>query len=395
MFFPIGADAPLYHRPFATIGLIAANVVAFVFTWQGNGEGWLLHYGDGLHPTQWITSVFYHFGPMHLLGNMVFLWTFGLIVEGKIGWWRFLPLYLGLAAAECAIEQTIMLGYDGSPEAAVSGGASSAIYALMAISLIWAPRNEISVFYFFFFGIYWRTGTFEVSVLFFSLFFIGLDLLLATLTGFRIGTEVLHLLGALVGFPAGIWMVKAKLVDCEGWDVFSLLKKRTLVEEAIGPEALRLKPERPDPDQVTVRRPSAKRRARQIREAAEAGNFLGAASFYRELHAAGRQAVVDEQLLRVLIEGTRKEKDWPLLIRMLEDYIARFPENDTNARLMLAGLLVREQQRPRSTLRVLDGIGKDELSPSQREYVETVRTAAESMIESGVMELAVDESPDA
>ena len=105
--------------------------------------------------------------------------------------------------------------------------------------------------------------------------------------------------------------------------------------------------------------------------------------------------MVDEQLLRVLIEGTRKEKDWPLLIRMLEDYIARFPENDTNARLMLAGLLVREQQRPRSTLRVLDGIGKDELSPSQREYVATVRTAAKSMIESGVMELAVDESPGA
>jgi len=26
---------------------------------------------------------------------MIFLWVFGLVVEGKIGWWRFLACYLG------------------------------------------------------------------------------------------------------------------------------------------------------------------------------------------------------------------------------------------------------------------------------------------------------------
>ncbi len=362
----------------------------FFTNFTSASDAWLLHYGDGLHPVEWITSVFYHFGPLHLAGNMVFLWTFGLIVEGKIGWWRFLLLYLGLGAAECAIERTLMLGYDGPPGSGVSAGASSAIYSLMAIALIWAPRNEITICYCYVFGVFWRAGTFEVSVWFFSLFFIGLDLLIASLVGFQIGTEVLHLLGALVGIPAGVAMVKAGLVDCEGWDIFSLLNKRTLIDETVGPAALRLKPEQPDPDQVTVRRPSAKRRARQMREALEAGNVLGAASFYQELHSSGRQSVVDEPLLRKLIEGTRREQDWPALILMLEDYLDRFPERDTNARLMLAGLMVREQQRPRSTLRVLDAVPEDELSPEQRKYVASVRTAAESMIESGVMELAVE-----
>ena len=59
---PIGTDAPLYHRPFATIGLIAANVAVFAFTIAGENEGWLLRYGEGLHPMEWIASAFFHFG---------------------------------------------------------------------------------------------------------------------------------------------------------------------------------------------------------------------------------------------------------------------------------------------------------------------------------------------
>ena len=34
-----------------------------------------------------------HGGLMHLLGNMLFLWAFGLVVEGEIGSLRFVALY--------------------------------------------------------------------------------------------------------------------------------------------------------------------------------------------------------------------------------------------------------------------------------------------------------------
>src|SRR5262245_50823743 len=141
MFIPIGTDAPIYYRPFATISLIAANVLLHIAGYQGDMEGWQLELGNGLHPVQWWTSAFYHYGIVHLIGNMIFLWTFGLIVEGKLGWRRFLALYLALAGTEGAITQTIMLGADTSTLAA--GGCSGLNYALMAISLIWAPRNEV------------------------------------------------------------------------------------------------------------------------------------------------------------------------------------------------------------------------------------------------------------
>ncbi len=37
----------------------------------------VLAFGDGLHPVQWISNIFLHAGFMHLVGNMVFLCPFG------------------------------------------------------------------------------------------------------------------------------------------------------------------------------------------------------------------------------------------------------------------------------------------------------------------------------
>jgi membrane associated rhomboid family serine protease len=64
----------------------------------------LLQYGAGLKPWQWMTSIFMHAGIGHLLGNMIFLWAFGLIVEGKIGWLPFTLLYLAIGCGQSALE---------------------------------------------------------------------------------------------------------------------------------------------------------------------------------------------------------------------------------------------------------------------------------------------------
>ena len=64
--------------------------------------------GDGIHPLQWLTNNFLHAGFFHLAGNMIFLWTFGLVVEGKLGWWAFLLVYLGLGVGESAGMQILV-----------------------------------------------------------------------------------------------------------------------------------------------------------------------------------------------------------------------------------------------------------------------------------------------
>lgn len=88
MLIPLRTDAPLYHGPWATIALIVINVVVQIWataTRYEHVDPYLVEYGV-INPLQWFTSIFLHLGWMHLIGNMVFLWVFGQVVEGKIGW---------------------------------------------------------------------------------------------------------------------------------------------------------------------------------------------------------------------------------------------------------------------------------------------------------------------
>jgi len=116
MLLPYNTDAPIYHPPITTGVLIAVNVAAFGLTIAHPADvtDFTLRHGDGLHPTQWITSNFIHGNVMHLLGNMMSLWAFGLLVEGKIGWRRMAVVYLGIGLVQNALEQTIALGMPSS-----------------------------------------------------------------------------------------------------------------------------------------------------------------------------------------------------------------------------------------------------------------------------------------
>lgn len=388
MFIPVGTDAPIYHRPWAMIGLIAANVLLYVASFQGHMDGWQLQLGNGLHPVQWWTSAFFHYGILHVIGNMIFLWTFGLIVEGKLGWWRFLPLYFAIAGMDGAVTQTIMLG-SGNPEA-TAGGASGVIYALMAVSLIWAPRNEIDVFYLVGFGLWLKSGVFQVSVMAFSAFYIGMNLVFAAVQGFQMSTEVLHVLGAALGFPVACLILRLDLVDCEGWDAFTLWRGRTLLEEIAGPAVLRHT--RSDPDQasptVAPRKVSIDKRLQQLTDSIAARNPLAAWSAYKDLRDRGRHAAIDDATMRKLIDSLRVGKDWGNLPVVLEDYIARFPDTSDRARLVLADLLIRREQRPRAGLRALEPVRLTDLPNAERAFAQKLRKQAHRLIDEGVMELS-------
>src|SRR5262249_49504928 len=109
---PMGTDAPIYHWPRATVALIVLNIAAFlagpppsyappppdenpdemVEVVVTNFDRYALALGNGLHPVQWVTHNFLHYGIMHLAGNMLFLWAFGIVAEGKLGILKYLVL---------------------------------------------------------------------------------------------------------------------------------------------------------------------------------------------------------------------------------------------------------------------------------------------------------------
>jgi len=101
----------------ATKALIAINVAVYLaelLTGGGvNGTGSTIYvkgvlFGPFLEQGEWwrlMTAAFLHYGPLHLILNMVALYWFGSLLEERIGSGRFLLVYLvsGLAGSAGAL----------------------------------------------------------------------------------------------------------------------------------------------------------------------------------------------------------------------------------------------------------------------------------------------------
>jgi rhomboid family protein len=158
--FPVGDDR-VQGGPaaIATFGLIALNVLAFLFELtQPSGALQSFIQAWGVVPREYssfrdlppaiplpfwstlLTSMFLHGGWMHLGGNMLYLWIFGDNLEKVMGAVRFLIFYLacGLAASFAHIA----FG-PGSTTPAV--GASGAISGVLGGYLVLFPRNHVRV----------------------------------------------------------------------------------------------------------------------------------------------------------------------------------------------------------------------------------------------------------
>ena len=138
---------------------------------------------------------------------MTFLWTFGLVVEGAVGFGPFLAIYGIAAVIPGALFQILVQ----SEESIGACGASAAVSGLMAIAALWAPKNRIRLFIW----ILVIVRRIEVSVLGFCMLWLGLDLYLALRGGF---SGFAHVTGAVVGVGIGVVMLRKKWLDCEGWD---------------------------------------------------------------------------------------------------------------------------------------------------------------------------------
>jgi membrane associated rhomboid family serine protease len=153
--FPYKDDNPTHLPPYVTIGVIALNVLAWVFV-QGLGtpEALARSVCDlGLVPGELLgtatpgtavrlgpnavcvvdaapsyitvlTSMFMHGGWLHLLGNMWFLWIFGNNIEDSMGHLKFVVFYLicgiGAAAAQIIVDPDAIIPMVGA-SGAISG----------------------------------------------------------------------------------------------------------------------------------------------------------------------------------------------------------------------------------------------------------------------------------
>jgi len=159
MVLPLHDDNPTSSRPYVTVGLMIANVLAYVWQHLLSSPGAMerIVYSLGVipavlmgrealpaelalipAPATILTSMFLHGGFLHLAGNMLYLWIFGNNVEDAMGHVRFLVFYL-LCGAAAVFSQ--VLPNPGSIVPMI--GASGAISGVLGAYLLLYPRARV------------------------------------------------------------------------------------------------------------------------------------------------------------------------------------------------------------------------------------------------------------
>jgi membrane associated rhomboid family serine protease len=147
-----------------TYGLIAANVGLFVLMGLADPAAWrgritplhgqlglsrsLLEFGainvDGtpMDPHGWyrlVSSGFIHFGFIHVAMNMLLLYQLGMLLERTLGPTRTAAVYFSsLLAGSFGV---VLLASDG-----LTGGASGAVFGLMACAAVGMHRRGVNIF---------------------------------------------------------------------------------------------------------------------------------------------------------------------------------------------------------------------------------------------------------
>ena len=394
LYFPYGTNAPIYYRPIVTYAMMLINLLVFISYTEGTNlfnsfipehvEPYMLALGAGLHPVQWFTSNFIHASIFQLFFCMLFLWIFGIIVEGKLGPYKMLPLYLGIGILVCAAKQMLSLGLEPTQTC----GALSIVFGLAAICLIWAPENEIDGVLIVFF-VFFKAKHLETKISVLVTIFLLIQLLPFFVFGGTLYGTLLYLVGAFTGFIFGIVMLKLKLVDCEHWDILSVWKgenlwtdeERAAIEEN-KPEAIKHRQER--------RQKRDKLFTEEIELALTNRTPLPAFIIAQRKEREFADWKLPQPLHLKMIQQLLSDKYGTEAVTAMRQYLQRHKEQAVFVSLMLAQTLI-SQNKPKAAVKVLDNVPLQELAMEQQSAIQKVRSKAEAMhqknLEAGIYEM--------
>lgn len=154
--FPLRDDNPTIITPYVTYGLVAANIIVFVYQLSLSPPQLEQFFRSAAlvpcqlsascpipanHLPEWmtlITSQFLHGGILHIAGNMLFLWIFGNNIEDRLGHVKYLIFYLG-----CGVLAALSQWFFSQNSTIPSLGASGAIAGVMGAYVLRFPRAQV------------------------------------------------------------------------------------------------------------------------------------------------------------------------------------------------------------------------------------------------------------
>ena len=165
---PLKDDNPIQIFPLMTIGIIALNILIYLYQLSLSpeaGQALLDRYGaipallmhpfspdstiakivPALPPALTVfSSMFMHGGFLHLLGNMIYLWVFGNNIEDTLGHSRFLIFYL-----VCGFFAAFFHTLSDMNSTIPMIGASGAIAGVLGAYFLLFPRANVSTLFIF------------------------------------------------------------------------------------------------------------------------------------------------------------------------------------------------------------------------------------------------------
>ncbi|HSX22025.1 MAG TPA: rhomboid family intramembrane serine protease [Gaiellaceae bacterium] len=165
---PLRDNVPTRVFPVVTVGLIAVNVIVWLWELKAPGvdvhvfrDGYYpcavqgpCHLPPGFHALPWwqgvFSGMFMHASWQHIGGNMLFLWIFGNNVEDALGRVRFLLWYLAAGLAAMAAQTFVTLHFGSVQDASIPNiGASGAIAGVLGAYFVLLPRAKVLTLIFF------------------------------------------------------------------------------------------------------------------------------------------------------------------------------------------------------------------------------------------------------
>ena len=370
LYLPYGTDAPIYYRPIVTIAMIVINVLVFFMFTAEQIEPYMLAVGAGLHPIQWLTTNFLHADIFHLGFNMLFLWVFGLVIEGKLGSFKMLMVYLVIGINFGAIIQIMMLGQEPS----YCLGASAIIFGLAVMAFLWAPENRINALFIVWFGFFFRYIHLDLKISILVGIFLVLDSVTLVITGGALSSALLHLVGAAMGLIVGIVMRKMNLVDCEHRDIVSVWKgEHNLTDKERA--ALENKPATLTP-------------AEEIEFALANKKSIRAYIIAQQKERA--KWTLSQELHLKMIQQLFADKHWETATISIRQYLERHTMQSPDVRIMLAQALLA-QNKPKSAIRALKHILIQGSETELQSAIPKIQAEAEAMHQKN-MDEGIDES---
>ncbi len=353
-----------------------------------------LEHGAGLKPWQWLTTMFMHRDLVQLVFNLIALWAFGLVVEGKVGAPVFLTIFLGIGITQAGLEQS--LTQFSSPS--VSMGANAALLGLLGVAVVWAPRNEFDVLWGF--GI--RGGSIEVPILMFGFIQFAMELIGIATGSFGLSRSLMHMIGLVLGLAVGWVWLRRGWVDCEGWDLISvwngtetgiprneqieaearqLVRSSTHARTGTSSQSLQPKPATNGPKAIS------QQRLLDVERLIAEGNLPLALKLLAKLRVEHPKLQLPQPSLYGLIRALLAAKDYSSAIPFLREHIESFVEQRISLQLNLAKLLLHLQQ-PRKASEVLRGMQSGQLDATARGTWQDLAQHAQHQIDEGVMEIS-------